>query len=99
MKNLAIFLISIISLSCFSLCFISILNTKIINSFSTQGDANSNEEKRCTYTASVVYDTNGIPSYDYGTVEGTYIGLQRSPITIAQEALRFDDEYLDRQQC
>lgn len=52
-----------------------------------------NQEKKCAYTESVKYDKSGIPSYNYGTVEGKYIGLQRNPVTISNEALNFYKEY------
>lgn len=36
----------------------------------------------------VIYDPQGIPILDYGSVKGTYIGLQRNPLTIGHTALR-----------
>lgn len=56
-------------------------------------DSSHEENKKCEYFESITYDDRGIPNYDYGTVNGTYIGLQRSPITIANEALKFYDQY------
>ena len=40
-----------------------------------------------------IIDSSGIPLVNYGYVGGTYIGAQRNPITISDEALTYYDKY------
>lgn len=93
MKNIILLLIIIVC--CISFGIVLLPGIKSIDPVRSVVDGNSTIE-RCPYDASVIYDNLGIPSYDYGTVEGVDIGLQRSAITIANEALRFYEEDYQR---
>lgn len=41
----------------------------------------------------VEMDENGIPYVDYGYRQGVYIGLQRNPLFVANQAIQYYDEY------
>ncbi len=41
----------------------------------------------------IIFDESGVPIVDYGTLNGIYIGRQRNPVTIAQEALNQWEKY------
>jgi heparosan-N-sulfate-glucuronate 5-epimerase len=54
------------------------------------GDKKTNN---CSYIELVVHDGKGIPYYNYSNIKGINIGLQRNPVTVTQEALRFYEKY------
>lgn len=41
----------------------------------------------------IIVDNSSIPLIDYGYVNGTYIGLQRNPLTVASYALQYYNSY------
>ena len=43
---------------------------------------------------SVILDQNNIPIVNYGVSNGTFIGLQRNPVTISQKAISLYESYL-----
>lgn len=42
-----------------------------------------------TWVAKITLDSSGIPIVNYGYVHGIYVGPQRNPVTISQEAIYF----------
>jgi len=41
----------------------------------------------------ILIDEAGVPFYDYGYTCGVYIGIQRNPVIVSQQALKYWDEF------
>ena len=41
----------------------------------------------------ILIDEAGVPLYDYGYTGGVYIGVQRNPVTVSQQAFHYWDEF------
>ena len=40
----------------------------------------------------IVLDNSGVPMFDYGYVDGVYIGIQRNPVQVSHQASKYWDE-------
>jgi len=46
----------------------------------------------------ILLDNAGVPMYDYGYTDGIYIGIQRNPVIISQQAFKYWNEFQDGDQ-
>ena len=41
----------------------------------------------------ILLDESGVPLYDYGYTDGVHIGIQRNPVIVSQQALKYWDKF------
>jgi heparosan-N-sulfate-glucuronate 5-epimerase len=78
------------------LCLLSI-NFGILTYATTDDTVNIEKNNTINLSSkygSVILDENNIPIVNYGFSNGTFIGLQRNPVTISQKAISFYESYV-----